>query len=111
LNTLPEVDLDVTAQSRRGDLETSTTVSLHNPSHSLAFAVRLKVDKPSSKWVSREGSEENEILPVLWQDNYFPLLPGEIREVTATYSTKDLDQSAAVIEVAGWNVKRKVIQP
>ena len=32
---------------------------------------------------------ENEILPVLWQDNYFALLPGETRQVTATYRTGD----------------------
>ena len=111
LNTLPEVDLDVTAQTRRGEQETSTSVSLHNPSPSLAFAVRLKVETPPSKWVSRETSEENEILPVLWQDNYFPVLPGETREVTATYSSKALGQSAPVIEVGGWNVKSKAIQP
>jgi exo-1,4-beta-D-glucosaminidase len=111
LNTLPEVDLDATAKSQRGELDASTTVTLHNPSPSLAFAVRLKVDRAPHKWINREESEEREILPVLWQDNYFSLLPGETREVTATYSTKDLGQSAAVVEVEGWNVKNKVIQP
>jgi len=111
LSSLPEVDLDVTAKSHRGELETSTTVTLHNPNHSLAFAVRLKVNRAPHRWINREESEEREILPVLWQDNYFPLLPGETREVTATYNTKDLGQSAAVVEVEGWNVKSKVIQP
>ena len=49
------------------------------------LAVHLKVNKSSSGRVSREGEADNEILPVLWQDNYFALLPGETRQVTATY--------------------------
>jgi len=67
----------------------------------LAFFVRLKVNK-------RVDGEE--VLPVLWQDNYFPLLPGEKRQITATYRTTDLGRSTPVVEVSGWNVKRKITQ-
>lgn len=111
LNTLPQVDLDVTAQSQRGASESSTTVSLSDPSQTLAFAIRLKVRKTSSGRVGRGESADDEVLPVLWQDNYFPLLPGESRKVTATYNTKDLGQSPAIVEVQGWNVKTKLVQP
>jgi hypothetical protein len=27
---------------------------------------------------------------MLWQDNFFPLMPGETRELTASYRKKDL---------------------
>ncbi len=111
LNTLPQVDLDVTAQSQRGASESSTTVSVSNPSQTLAFAIRLMVRKASSGRGGRGESADDEVLPVLWQDNYFPLLPGESRKVTATYNTKDLGQSPAIVEVQGWNVKTKLIQP
>lgn len=57
------------------------------------------------------GFRDYEILPVLWQDNYFSLLPGETRTVKATYNTKKLRHSNPVVEVEGWKIKRKVIQP
>jgi exo-1,4-beta-D-glucosaminidase len=67
-----------------------------NPGKSIAFAVHLKLKK---------GPGGDEVLPVLWEDNYFPLLPGESRQVTATYSASDLGRLAPVVEVDGWNVK------
>jgi exo-1,4-beta-D-glucosaminidase len=74
----------------------STTVSVTNPGKSLAFAVHLKV---------KRGTDGEEVLPVLWEDNYFPLLPGQTRRITATYQAKDLGKAKAVVEVDGWNVK------
>jgi len=41
----------------------------------------------------------------VWQDNYISLLPGEKRELTATYSASELRTSKAVVEVTGWNVE------
>ncbi len=110
LKTLPQVDLDVTAQSRLGDSEGSTTVTLRNPSRTLAFAVRLKVNKASSGQMGPQGITDDEVLPVLWDDNYFPLLPGESRQVTATYNAKDLGHSSPVVEVEAWNVKTKLVE-
>jgi exo-1,4-beta-D-glucosaminidase len=41
---------------------------------------------------------------VLWEDNYFALLPGEKRTVTATYHAADLGKGKPVVQVDGWNV-------
>jgi hypothetical protein len=38
-------------------------------------------------------------------------LPGETRELTAAYSTEHLPQPKPVVEVEGWNVNAKVIEP
>ncbi|MGD0515450.1 MAG: glycoside hydrolase family 2 protein, partial [Terriglobales bacterium] len=76
--------------------EEVTSVILRNPSKNLAFFVRLKVDK---------GKGGEEILPVLWEDNYFSLMPGEIREITATYHANDLGSVNPVVEIRGWNVE------
>ena len=111
LGTLPPVDLVVTAQSERGETDSSTTVTLRNPSPALAFGIRLKVDRATSGRVARRARRDDEVLPVLWQDNYFPLLPGETRKVTAAYKTKDLGRSSPIVEVEGWNVKRTRVQP
>jgi exo-1,4-beta-D-glucosaminidase len=54
--------------------------------------------------VSREREEDPEILPVLWQDNYFSLLPGETREVTARYRLKKDHHTETSVEVEGWNL-------
>jgi len=56
--------------------------------------------------VNRSTNGE-EILPVLWEDNYFPLVPGEKREITATYNLSDLGTAKPVIEIDGWNMNRK----
>ena len=82
-------------------------MTVHNPTSTLALAVHLKVSKSLSDRVSREGEADNEILPVLWQDNYFALLPGETRQVTATYPLADKNKATPSVEIDGWNVNRK----
>jgi exo-1,4-beta-D-glucosaminidase len=89
LETLPPVTLKVASTTT----DHSTTVTVTNRGKSLAFAVHLKVKR------EKDGEE---VLPVLWEDNYFPLLPGQTRTITASYQT--LKEKTAV-EVDGWNVK------
>jgi exo-1,4-beta-D-glucosaminidase len=96
LAQLPKVRLNVAHHTERKGEDAVTHVTLENPSKSLAFFVRLKVSK---------GKGGEEILPVLWQDNYVSLLPGEKREVTATYRTQELGAVQPVVEVSGWNLE------
>jgi exo-1,4-beta-D-glucosaminidase len=96
LSQLPKVKLKVTDRTERKGEESITRVTIENPSKSLAFFVRLKVDN---------GAGGEEILPVLWEDNYISLLPGERREVSATYRSSELGTAKAVVEVSGWNVE------
>jgi exo-1,4-beta-D-glucosaminidase len=96
LSQLPKVKLNITEHSeKQGDNEV-THVMVENPSKSLAFFVRLKVDKS-------KGGEE--ILPVLWEQNYFSLLPGEKRDISATYRASQLGTAKPYVEVSGWNVE------
>ena len=96
LAQLPKVKLNVSSQSERKGEDEVTRVTLENPSKSLAFFVRLKLDK---------GKGGEEILPVVWQDNYISLLPGEKREITATCRTSALGTAKPEIEISGWNVE------
>jgi exo-1,4-beta-D-glucosaminidase len=96
LNSLPPVDLKVTAKTAKRGTGRVTTVTVANPGKAIAFAVHLKVKK---------GPGGDEVLPVLWEDNYFPLLPGEMRRIAATYGARALGGAAPVVEVDGWNVK------
>jgi len=96
LANLPKTKLTIASRTESKGDETVTRVTLENPSRNLAFFIRLKVDK---------GKGGEEILPVVWQDNYISLLPGEKREITATYRTADLGGSKPDVEVRGWNVE------
>jgi exo-1,4-beta-D-glucosaminidase len=96
LAQLPKVKLKVTERSERKGEDEMTHVTLENPMKDLAFFVRLKVDK---------GKGGEEILPVLWQDNYISLLPGEKREITATYRATELGTTSPYVEVKGWNAQ------
>jgi exo-1,4-beta-D-glucosaminidase len=96
LAQLPKVKLNVaTRTENKGHLAT-TRVTLENPSKSVAFFVRLKVNK---------GKGGDEVLPAVWEDNYVSLLPGEKREITAMYRIADLGSAKAEVEVKGWNVE------
>jgi exo-1,4-beta-D-glucosaminidase len=96
LAQIPKVKLKVTSRTERKGEESITHVTIENPSKSLAFFVRLKVNK---------GAKGDEILPVVWEDNYISLLPGEKREVTAAYRTSELGIAKPAVEVSGWNVE------
>ena len=96
LSNLPKVKLKVSERSERQAGNELTHVTLTNPTKNLAFFVRLKVNR---------GEHGNEVLPVLWQDNYISLLPGETREVTATYRLSDLGNERPSVEINGWNVE------
>lgn len=69
-------------------------VRLRNPSKQLAFQVRLQVrDKNNA-----------ELLPVLWDDNYVSLLPGEERELTARFPQTSALGEGSTLVASGWNV-------
>jgi exo-1,4-beta-D-glucosaminidase len=93
LNHLPRVRLEASATLERDG--NGVRVQLHNPSHDLAFQVQLGI---------HEEKQEDEILPVFWDDNYFSLMPGESRVVVARYSAPHVLDGRPQLEVGGWNV-------
>ena len=75
--------------------EGSLTAVLRNSGDGLAFLVRLRLLK---------GASGEEVLPIRWEDNYFSLLPGEERQLEASFGVADLGGLDPVLEVSGWNV-------
>jgi len=95
LKDLPKVGLTLHATTRvDGPIEV-TSVTVRNRSSHLAFFTHLRIDR---------GDRGPEILPVLWQDNYFELMPGEEREITASYSKDMLRGATPYVGVDGWNI-------
>jgi exo-1,4-beta-D-glucosaminidase len=98
LQNLPKVELEVASRFVHEKQEGVARVAVTNRGPHLAFFVHLRITK---------GRGGEELLPILWEDNYFSLLPGEKREVTATYRVADLDGAHPVVDVEGWNVVAK----
>ncbi|MGC1372894.1 MAG: glycosyl hydrolase family 2, partial [Candidatus Sulfotelmatobacter sp.] len=96
LSQLPKVKLSLSERTERKGDDSITHVTIKNPSQTLAFFVRLKLDR---------GEHGEEILPVLWEDNYISLLPGEKREISATYRADELRGEKPSVQISGWNVE------
>lgn len=96
LNQLPKasVTLEKASVKDRGDEETAS-VTVKNPGSTLAFFIHVRAVK---------GNGGPDVLPIIWTDNDFELLPGESRELTATYSHKMLGDSQLLLVADGWNV-------
>ena len=100
LNTLPEVKLITDSRSVRRGTEEIVAITLTNSTKSLAFAVSLRL-------TNRRGDD---VLPVIFEDNYFPLMPAEKRTVRIRYAIEDLHEGPAEVHVEGWNVKPTTVR-
>jgi len=100
LATLPQVRLQGSSTSENKGDDTVTHVTVENPTDKLAFFVHLRITR---------GREGKEVLPILWEDNYFELMPGEKRDVAATYPAKELQGSTPVVEVEAWNAAKSIL--
>jgi exo-1,4-beta-D-glucosaminidase len=95
LNTLPKVKLEVSSTKEEQSGKAGARASIRNPSGSIAFMVHLRVTT---------GKPGQDVTPIFWSDNYFSLLPGEQKEVTAIYDPANLNGRDAVLAIDGYNV-------
>lgn len=75
--------------------ENEVTVTLTNPTNTVAFLIELNISGDKSG---------KTVVPVLWDDNYISLVPGESRVVKARFSDKALNGDKPVFRFKGWNV-------
>lgn len=52
-----------------------------------------------------KGSDGEQILPVIYSDNYFSLMPGEKKIVSIQWKDEDTRGRTAHVDVTGFNVK------
>jgi exo-1,4-beta-D-glucosaminidase len=95
LKNLPKAEVKVSGKLEHHGNTPVASITVQNPSSHLAFFVHLQV-------ATKKGADE--ALPVLWDDNYFPLMPGESRKVTATYLSPREVVAGAYVTVDGWNI-------
>ena len=95
LQNLPPVKLKVTSRSEDGGAEHVERILVENTGTKLAFFVHCRLLK---------GKDGEELAPVIWEDNYFELMPGERREITAKCHRAALGAAKPYVKVEGWNV-------
>ena len=88
------VRYEVGASEFKGD-STVHEVTFTNAGKAVAFQVHLRALK---------GINGDDILPVIFSDNYLELAPGESRRIRCTYANRDADGAKAHFVVEGWNV-------
>jgi exo-1,4-beta-D-glucosaminidase len=97
LNSLPTAKLAITrALQFTGDIPPSFIVIAENKSDSVAFMVHPRLTR---------GKGGEDLTPVFWSDNYFSLLPGEKKSVTARFDSTLLQGATPELVVEGWNVE------
>jgi exo-1,4-beta-D-glucosaminidase len=72
LNTMPPVAVEVQATQMKTGGESLVTIRLHNSTGHIAFFERATIS------AKRDG---NEILPIIYDDNYVTVFPGETTEI------------------------------
>jgi exo-1,4-beta-D-glucosaminidase len=92
LNALPPARVKVKSAFSGGKGQ----VTLVNTSDRVAFFIELQLDR---------GETRDPVLPVLWEDNYVSLLPGESKTLTASFAPADLQGSKPTLAVKGWNLQ------
>jgi exo-1,4-beta-D-glucosaminidase len=91
LNSLPKVKLESNHRFEKAKDNNIAIVEVKNTGDKIAFLINLKIlDKISGEI----------ILPVFWEDNYFSLVPGEEKTVSATFNS----DCEIKLKIDGWNV-------
>lgn len=95
LNSLPQVKLEAEAAAK--DIEGSVKIQLHvkNTSGSVAFTVHARLTK---------GRDGDDLVPIFWDDNYFSLLPGEEKSVSASFARAGLGGADPALTIDGYNI-------
>ena len=98
LNTMPRVEAEITGSVTRAGEESRATIILTNPSDHPAFFMRAEVTK---------GEDGEEVLPILYEDNYVTLFSKESRTLQVRFRTADLSGQQAHLRLEGYNVPKK----
>ena len=95
LASLPLVNLKTTYGFTQDGDKQVLDLTVANPSDTIAFFIDMELIGKKSR---------QSILPVLWDDNYITLIPGESRHIRATFAASLLDGDEAELQINGWNL-------
>src|SRR5438876_2169686 len=100
LNAMPRTYVAVSnSYSHRND-EGVVKITLTNSSHHVASFLRAEVTK---------GTDGEEILPIVYDDNYMSDFPHESRTITARFCMSELAGRKPALRLEGDNVGERVL--
>ncbi|MGZ3874797.1 MAG: glycosyl hydrolase 2 galactose-binding domain-containing protein [Mucilaginibacter sp.] len=95
LAAMPKAKLMVKQAPVKAKNGVARQITISNPGKTVAFFVHVRALK-------EKGGDD--ILPVIFEDNYITLAPGESRTITCSYEDKEAGKGEPYILVNGWNV-------
>ena len=95
LQTLGKTTLEIRYASAKKADSSVHEITVTNTGRTVAFQVHLRALK---------GRSGDDILPVIFSDNYLQLAPGETRTVTCTYADKDAESAVPFFLASAWNL-------
>ncbi|MBK5208230.1 MAG: hypothetical protein JJE44_01850 [Flavobacteriaceae bacterium] len=96
LNTMKPVHIEHEISIEDNDIYRTFTVTLNNTTNNIAFFINTKL-------INKATGEQ--ILPVIWSDNYISLVPLEKRTLVARIKLKYLKNKDIDFELQAWNNK------
>jgi exo-1,4-beta-D-glucosaminidase len=95
LQTLGKTTLSLAHVSKHKADSTTHLLTITNTGNTVAFQLHLRALK---------GQSGDDILPVIFSDNYLELAPGERRTIHCTYADRDAEGVAPFFLVSAWNL-------
>jgi len=96
LNDLPKARVAITKTEHMSGTSSTLTLVTENKGDSVAFMVHPRLIR---------GKGGDDVTPIFWSDNYFSLLPGEKKSLTAKFDSSLLQGASPELVVDGWNVE------
>jgi exo-1,4-beta-D-glucosaminidase len=96
LKNLPATTLNVNYSTDKKENETRHVITVKNTGKTVAFFVHVRVLKDKNA---------DDILPVIFSDNYISLAPDESRVIECNYENKDAVGTKPYVLTAAWNLK------
>jgi len=95
LKDMPSTTLSVHHSTTKKENETTYAITITNTGKAIAFFVHVRVLKEKNA---------DDILPVIFSDNYISLAPGESRTIECNYENKDAGNGTPYILTTAWNL-------
>lgn len=95
LNKLAKVKLNTAFTPNKDDNQWNGTVTIENTTKVPAMMIRLNL----------QGADGEQILPVIYSDNYFSIMPREKKEVAIRWKDEDTRGQQPKLVVTGFNVE------
>ncbi|SPE38876.1 Mannosylglycoprotein endo-beta-mannosidase [Candidatus Sulfopaludibacter sp. SbA6] len=102
LAKLPPADVALSVALRQSGGDVLAAIRLTNRSGRVAFFLRVEVTK---------GPDGEEILPVIYDDNYVTLFPHESVRIEGRYKATDAAGHSVYLRLEGRNTAKKVTRP